>query len=159
MARGEPRTTSDVDVALAVALGEEPAVVEKLLERFNARFSDARKLASESRMVLVEASNGVPLDISLACFPFEEAMLRRATRCSLGTDNILTILSSEDLIVHKALAGRDRDWADIQGIFDVHGAEIAFADVCQRLTEIADLIEYETVVHKLTEIRRQALNS
>jgi len=113
---GEPRTTADADLTLLTGFGGEEAFVDALLTSFRARTADARNLALERRVVLLEAANTVPLDISLGALPFEERLVERSSDFEVAPDIVLRTCSAEDLVVLKAFAGRDLDWADIRGI-------------------------------------------
>jgi hypothetical protein len=67
-------------VSLLTGFGTEEAFVDALLQDFKGRRADARDFALRYRVLLIEASDGVPLDVSLAAMPFEE----RAIRACLG---------------------------------------------------------------------------
>lgn len=56
------------------------------------------------------------IDIALGGIPFEKRALARATDHKFDDSVVLRTCSAEDLIVLKAFAGRDRDWADIAGV-------------------------------------------
>jgi predicted nucleotidyltransferase len=87
-----------------------------LLARFTPRTPEAREIAFASRVVLVKASNGVDMDVSLAAFDFEQEVLDRATAYEFEPGIRLWTCSAEDLIIYKAVAGRPRDVGDIQTI-------------------------------------------
>jgi hypothetical protein len=73
---GEPRFTGDVDVTLLCPFGSEDNVAQPLLTSgYAGRISDAREFARRSRVLLLHAPNGVPIDIALAALPFEERMM------------------------------------------------------------------------------------
>jgi hypothetical protein len=76
---GKPRLTQDVDVSLLPGLGNEDGVIRRLLERFEPRSSGMADFARANRVALVRASNGVPVDLALGFFAFDEEMLLRAT--------------------------------------------------------------------------------
>ena len=67
---GEPRTTADADLTLLTGFGNEEAFVDPLLAAFRARVDGARELALSRRVVLIEASNTVGLDVTLSALPF-----------------------------------------------------------------------------------------
>lgn len=70
----------------------------------------------EARVLLLRSRAGVDLDLALGALPFEERSVERASDYAFMDGCRLPTCSAEDLIVHKAFAGRDRDWADIRGI-------------------------------------------
>jgi hypothetical protein len=113
---GQPRATQDVDVSLLTGFGSEAEYIDAILEHFAARLPDAAEFALQSRVVLAKATNGVPLDIALAAFPFEEHVIDRATRFAFAPGVELVTASAEDLLILKAFSGRDQDWSDVQGI-------------------------------------------
>ncbi len=113
---GEPRLTQDVDLTILTSFGNEAAFVDPLLERFESRRQDARDFALRHRVLLVEAANGIPLDVALGAIPFEERAIERASGFSIGPNLALSTCSAEDLIVFKVVAGRDQDWLDVEGI-------------------------------------------
>ncbi|MGH3544555.1 MAG: hypothetical protein ACRDPW_01265, partial [Mycobacteriales bacterium] len=69
---GEPRLTRDVDVTILTGYGTEEPVVDTLLSRFSSRTEDAREFALRHRVLLLQASNQIPIDIALGALPFEE---------------------------------------------------------------------------------------
>jgi hypothetical protein len=113
---GEPRMTRDVDMTLLTGFGGEERIVEQLLDIFSGRLSDAKEFALRNRVLLLKATNGVPLDISLGAMPFEERTIERSSLFDLGGGTGLRTCSAEDLIVHKVFAGREKDWEDVRGI-------------------------------------------
>lgn len=113
---GEPRFTADADLTLLTGFGGEEVFVDALLARFRSRRADARDFALRHRVVLLEATNGIPLDVALGAVPFEENSVRRASAFPIGDDRMLLTCSAEDLLVHKVVAGREKDWLDIEGV-------------------------------------------
>ena len=113
---GEPRLTVDVDLTLLTGFGREAFFVDALLERFTGRLPDTRAFALRNRVVLAESAGGIPLDVSLGAMPFEERTVERASGFGIQAGVSLTTCSAEDLIVHKAFAGREKDWLDIESI-------------------------------------------
>ena len=113
---GEPRLTRDVDATVLAEYGSEAGVLDALLARFSPRRPDARDFALAHRVLLLRASNGVDLDVSLAAFEFEREALERASAFEFEPGVRLRTCSAEDLIVYKAVAGRPRDIADIETV-------------------------------------------
>jgi hypothetical protein len=69
---GEPRQTQDADLTLLTGFGNEESYVRQILATFPPRRDDALEFALQNRVLLVTASNGTPVDISLAALPFED---------------------------------------------------------------------------------------
>jgi len=68
------------------------------------------------RVLLVRTSDNVGVDIALGAFPFEERSIKRASKWSWTADRSLVTCSAEDLVVHKAFAGRYLDWGDVERV-------------------------------------------
>jgi len=113
---GELRTTLDVDLSLFTGFGKEESYVDALLAHFPKRIPDAREHALKYRVLLVNTSNGKPVDIGLAGFSFEKTMIKRATLFQFEEGIILPTCSAEDLFVMKVFAAREKDFHDAAGI-------------------------------------------
>ena len=113
---GQPRMTADVDLTVVTGFGGEEKYVDALLASFRGRITDARDFALRHRTLLLLASNNVQVDVALGAMPFEEHSVDRASAFMISERESITTCSAEDLVVHKAFAGRDKDWADIRGI-------------------------------------------
>lgn len=154
--RGQARATKDVDLSVWVELGEEGVVIADLLSRFSARIEGAEGLALSHRILVLEASNRVPIDIALASFPFEEEMIGRASPVAIQPKLVVSVLSPEDLVVSKALAGRSIDWFDIQGVFDRMGPRLDYHAIVLRLQSLGELVDLGEVLPKLAECRAKS---
>ena len=113
---GEIRMTQDIDISLSVDFGYEEKYLNILLKHFRSRISDAFDFALNNRVLLLKASNNVPVDIAIAGFPFEKEMIKRGSLFLFQPDCPLMTCSAEDLIFLKAFANRNKDWSDIESI-------------------------------------------
>jgi hypothetical protein len=96
---GDPRQTRDVDLTLLTGLGDEATYVDLLLGHYQPRIPDARDFALNHRVVLVEATSGIPLDISLGALPYESRVISRASMYGFDARAEVTTCSAEDLVV------------------------------------------------------------
>jgi len=113
---GEPRTTMDVDLTLLAEWGKEEGYVNEILNRFQSRIPDGHTFALTRRVLLIRASNGKDVDISLGALPFEAGMIRRATQVEFAPGFSLPCCTAEDLFIMKAFAARPRDWVDAESV-------------------------------------------
>lgn len=141
---GEPRFTRDVYGTILVGFGSEGMYIDALLERFTARIAHAREFAFQHRVLLVSTHAGVPVDLSLGALPFEERLVERASPWTVGDQHDLLTCSAEDLIVLKAFAGRDRDWADIAGIVERQAGHLDRALIWSELRPLLEAKEEPT---------------
>lgn len=149
---GEPRLTRDVDLTLLTGFGEEARFVDELLAAFPARLPDARAFALRNRVLLLSSSGRIPIDLALGAMPFEESAIRRATRFEVAPELAITTCSAEDLVVFKAFAGRDRDWADIEGIVARQGLRLDVTLVWRELLPLLELKEDDVAEPKLRRL-------
>lgn len=146
---GQPRMTADVDLTIITGFGGEEPFVDTLLGAFRARLADARQFALMHRTLLLAASNGVHVDVALGAMPFEEHSVERASPFDLGDGQAVTTCSAEDLIVHKAFAGRDKDWLDVQSIITRQGDRLDHATIWGELLPLLELRDDSTIESKL----------
>ena len=147
---GEPRQTRAVDVTLMAGTGREPMLVDGLLSRFARRIPHARQFALDHRVVLVESSARVPIDIALGALPFEERMIARSSAFEFAESAVVRTCSAEDLVVLKALAGRPQDWLDVEGVIVRQGSALHRQLV---LDEIEPLLELQEDLSALVTLK------
>jgi len=152
---GSPRTTQDVDVSVFTGFGNEESYVRDLLARFTPRIQGAEAFARDSRVVLVKASNGVPVDLALGAVPFEQETVRRATPFEFAPGISLLTCSAEDLIVLKAFAARDQDWADAEGIAARQKGRLDWGFIEGQLRPLCQAKESPEIMDRLAEVRRK----
>jgi len=148
---GDPRTTRDVDVTVLTGFGGEVDVARTLLEQFRPRIADPIDFATRNRVLLLSASNGIPLDVSFGALPFEERVMQRASDFDFGGFSGPTC-SAEDLVVMKVFAGRTRDWADVEGIVAAQGASLDVDLIIDELTPLLELKEELASLERLRDL-------
>lgn len=136
---GEPRLTRDVDLTIVTGFGNEAAFIDPLLDQFEARIDDAREFALENRVLLLRASNAIPVDVALGALPFEERAAGRASPHHIGSSRSIRTCGAEDLVVMKVFAGRGQDWVDVEGIVARQGPELDHELIWGELRPLLDL--------------------
>ena len=139
---GEPRATRDVDLTVMTPLDQPSNVfIRQVLEHFPGRIANAEEFARRNRVILVTASNGCPADISLGLPGYEEEVMQRASEVELEPGKAIRICSAEDLIIHKAVAGRPQDVRDIEGIIYRQRKALDVAAIRRWLRAFAELLD------------------
>ena len=156
---GQPRLTADADLTLVTGFGGEPPYIDDLLSKFKARRADARRFALVNRVLLLEASNGVGVDIGIGALPFEENSIKRASRAEIAPGYELTTCCAEDLIVHKAFAGRPQDWLDVETILMRQNKKLNLALVWEELTPLAELKEEPQILVRLRDLVKEIIGT
>ncbi len=143
---GEPRFTRDVDVTILVEPGKEEAVLKKIFSVFRPRIPDAFEFALKNRVCLVQSKQGYEIDISLGIPGYEEEIMNRAVECKLGKNKYVRICSAEDLIIHKAVAGRPQDLSDIESIIIRQGEKLNLKYIRKWLREFSKVLETDEIL-------------
>jgi len=122
---GRPRLTADVDVTVRLDPEDPGRLVRALGVRgFALRVPDSDDFIRRTRVLpLVHVASALPLDVVLAGPGLEEAFLSRARPVTVA-GTVVPVISPEDLIATKLLAGRPKDLDDIRGILRERRATI-----------------------------------
>ena len=138
---GEARLTRDADLTVFTGVGDEPRYVDTLLARFASRMQDMRDFALRHRVLLLRASNGIPLDVSLGALDFENVAVERSSLVEIADGVRLRLCSPDALVVFKVFAGRPQDWLDVEGVVAKSGALIDWNGVRADLRVLLELKE------------------
>jgi len=149
---GEPRLTVDVDVTLLTGLGSEETYVDEWLKHFPSRPPCTREFAMRHRVLLLLAGNGVGLDVALGALDFEARSVARSSAWLSPDGHRLRTCSAEDLIVHKCIASRGKDWVDAEGVLIRQWGKLDLALVRRELRPLAELKEEPEILDRLERL-------
>jgi hypothetical protein len=148
---GEPRLTQDVDLTLLTGFGSEESFIDALLQSFRPRRPDAREFALSHRVLLLTTPSGENADVALGGLPFEERTVARASEWAWAANQTLITCSAEDLVVHKAFAGRDLDWGDVERILIRQHGKLNLEQVRSELKPLLELKGEMEALEKLEQ--------
>lgn len=143
---GEPRVTNDVDLTISVPTEHTEKFINQLAKHFKGRVSDLQAFARRTRVIPIFSTNNCGIDISLALPGYEDSLLQHATFFKIAAKRFVRVCSAEDLIIHKATAGRPKDLLDLQNIIFRQAATLDVFYIRQWLKEFALLLESEESV-------------
>ncbi|MGB9777414.1 MAG: nucleotidyl transferase AbiEii/AbiGii toxin family protein [Anaerolineae bacterium] len=152
---GEPRLTLDLDLTVIAPPEGATAFVNLLMQHFASRVPDPVAFARRTRVVLIQASNGCPVDISLGVPGYEEEVIRRAVDYEVAPGKTVRLCSPEDLIIHKAVAGRPQDLMDIAGIVHRQGDRLDGEYTRRWLREFAAALEMPEILERFEHAWRE----
>ena len=132
--------------------GSEESYIDSLLEGFSKRIPEARQFALENRVLLLEGTGNIPIDVALGAMPFEERAVDRATAFPIGKDASLTTCSAEDLVVFETFAGRDKDWLDVEGIILRQAGKLDERLIWRELEPLVELKQEPKISERLREL-------
>jgi hypothetical protein len=118
---GRPRATRDIGALVVLDPSRwDTFAASGPRHRFVPRIADALNFARRSHVLLLRHEpSGVDVDLTFGALPFEAASIARSRKVRLGGLNV-PLPAPQDLLVMKAVAGRDRDRADIESILDAN---------------------------------------
>jgi hypothetical protein len=77
---GEPRFTRVVDITLLCEFGREDDFIAPLLDsEYTPRIAEAAAFARRNRVLLLQAPNGIGIDIALGGLPYEESVVENSS--------------------------------------------------------------------------------
>jgi hypothetical protein len=114
--RAAPRLTMDVDVLLADTGPGLPELERHLRSR---GWSVRRADPAGELLRLTHAELGIA-DILIAGTDYQQQAIDRARHEPVDESHTVPVLAIEDVIVHKLIAGRLQDLADVEAILSTH---------------------------------------
>jgi len=138
---GRPRATVDVDVCAVVPPQDADRAVELLLASFKSRVPNPADFAAQHGVLLLFASNGCGVDVSLSGFWFDSEALERTSDLEAAPGKRLPVCSAEDLIVMKSIAGRARDEDDLKVVIQLERDRLDVKLIRRLLKEYAALTD------------------
>lgn len=111
---GEPRFTRDIDIKVWVNQEKMEDFIREVKKNFHIMVEDPMSFIQKT-MVLPVKIQEVKVDFIFASLKYEEEALKRIKIKRINKIKI-RVCSPEDLIIHKAISERAKDWEDIQGI-------------------------------------------
>lgn len=117
VAYGQPRLTADLDVTVMADLDQAPGLIARLAATgVYLKPQATEEFIRRTRVLpLVHERTGIPVDVVLAGPGLEQEFVANARELDLAGVTV-PVISPEDLVVTKILAGRPKDLDDVVGI-------------------------------------------
>jgi predicted nucleotidyltransferase len=147
---GEPRFTRDLDLTVQDKL-DLAELVRRATEAFASRVPDPYSFARDTRMLLLRAAD-VDVDVAVALRGYEDSLFARVRSIEVEPGKRIHICSAEDLIIHKALAGRPQDLADVQSVLHRQGKRLDVRYVRRWLGEFSRGLEDPVILERFPQI-------
>lgn len=145
---GFPRATNDVDLKVLVPNMDYAGVRAALLSKFPER---ARPNAPENPFIVAVTIDKVIVDFLLTLPGYEEQIIERATRRDLGGISAW-VCSIEDLIIQKVVAGREKDWLDLEALLLEQLGKLDETFVIKWLEQFAEALEKPEFLTKYQQL-------
>lgn len=135
--RRSPRHTDDVDLLLA----DTGPGLETLESALTAAGWSVHLANPEGDLLRARHSKLGPVDLLIAGTPYQQEAIRRALveAETVPSAGIVPTLTVEDVIVHKLIAGRYRDLADVEEILESeHLLQVSYIEHWAGFWEVLD---------------------
>lgn len=145
------RATRDVDLKVLVPDIDYAAVRAAIRAAFP---EPGRPHAPDNPLIVSVNVAGIVVDFLLALPGYEEQIITRAVRCDLGNLQVW-VCAPEDLVIQKAVAGRPKDWQDIEGVLIEQYDHLALDYVEDWLSQFAELLEQPEILARYHDIQNR----
>ena len=150
---GKPRLTKDID-AVVLEADAETLIESGAPYGFLPRIEDAVEFARNTRMVLLRFSEGaIDVDLSLGALPFEYEVIERSLMIDVTPEVSVRVASPEDIVIMKAVAGRGRDFMDIENIIQAN-PDLDVDRIRQWVREFSAVLEMPEIHDNLEKLLR-----
>lgn len=112
--RRQTRLTGDVDLLLA----DEGTEIKRVESAFRARGWAVRRATPDGDVLRMKHADYGDVDLQIAGTEYQREAIRRSRTEPLSGELRAAVLTVEDVIIHKLIAGRSRDVADIESILE-----------------------------------------
>lgn len=134
---GVARYTYDVDIKVVVPDTDYTALRNVL----RAAFPDqARENLPENPFIVAVTIDEVIVDFLLALPGYEELIIANSVQRDLGGWSV-RVCSAEDLIIQKVVAGRGKDWLDVESLLIEQHGKLDEAYIQDWLSQFAEALE------------------
>jgi len=149
---GVVRATYDVDFKVLVPNNEYFVVRDALREAFPER---ARPEVPQNPLIVDVIVGGIVVDFLLALPGYEEEIVEHAVQRDLNGWSAW-VCSAEDLIIQKVVAGRDKDWLDVEALLLEQHRTFDEAYVDNWLMEFAEALDNTDLLTRYKRLLAQA---
>ena len=138
------RATQDVDIKVLVPDTEYPAARKMLRAAFP---NPARQHIKNNPLIVAVNINGVIVDFLLALPGYAELIIEQAVQRDFGGWSAW-VCSAEDLIIQKVVAGRGKDWSDVEALLIAQRGKLDEAYIEGWLTQFAEALDEPELLTK-----------
>jgi predicted nucleotidyltransferase len=127
------------------------ALRRRLLAAFPER---ARQQAPQNPLIVMVSVGEVIVDFLLALPGYDEQIVERALLRDLGGFSAW-VCSAEDLIIQKVIAGREKDWLDVDSLLRAQRGKLDYAYIDEWLGQFAEALEQPELLQRFRQVRER----
>lgn len=142
------RFTYDIDIKVLVSDMNYEEVRNTLRQAFP---EPARQHAPVNPFIVAVTLNEIVVDFLLTLPGYEEQIIERAVKRDLNGFSAW-ICSAEDLIIQKVVAGRVKDWPDVEALLIGQRGKLDEAYIDDWLAQFAEALENPEMLEKYRQL-------
>lgn len=151
---GEPRMTKDIDITIGLDIsGLEK--LKKIIKELNLKIIPKNyKKFLEETMVLptIDEKTKIRIDFIFSFSNYEKEALKRVKKIKVDEVKV-NYASIEDLIIHKIIAGRERDLEDVKSIL-LKNKKINENYILKWLSEFESVLQ-ENLIERFKKVKKE----
>ncbi len=155
---GEPRLTVDIDITVHISPVKERDFIREIESRFRILVENPDEFVKKTRVLPIEITQSVKGDFIFAGLDYEKKAIERAVEVEISKNNRVRVCTAEDLIIHKALSEREKDWQDIEGILLRRGALLDKKYIDKWLHEFASALDKPGIQKRFKELWKEIVD-
>jgi hypothetical protein len=153
---GFPRATADLDLTIELEQRTPTSFVRELDKAgFSPRFTDEAFIAATRVIPVVHRATKLPVDLVLAGPGLEQRFLDEVQLQRIGKRDI-PMLSPENLIVTKLLAGRPKDLEDVRELVASRRSALDHGRIIELLTVLEQALDQSDLIPLYQRLRADA---
>ncbi len=152
---GEPRLTVDIDITIQMSPAKERDFIKEIGSRFRILVDNPDDFAKKTKVLPIEITEGVKGDIIFAGLDYEKIAIGRSVEVEISKNNRVRVCTAEDLIIHKAISEREKDWQDIEGILFRRGALLDKKYLDNWLHEFASALDKSGIQKRFEDLWKE----
>ena len=151
---GQARFTYDIDIKALVPDSDYKRFRKTLTKAFP---EPGRPDLPMNPLIVSVKVGEIIVDFLLSTPGYEEQLVKRAIRYKFE-DLSLWICTAEDLIIQKAIAGRSKDWQDIEGIVIEQNTKLDQDYLEDWLKQFAEVLDNPDILKHYRNIQQRVMN-
>ncbi len=150
---GQARFTYDIDVKILIPDSDYDAVRSLINRVFPV---PGRPGLPPTPLIISVQIDEIIVDFLMAIPGYDEMLVRRAKKHQVE-DLSFRVCTAEDLVIQKAIAGRPKDWLDIEGILIEQQSALDWKYIDNWLKQFAEALEDPEILPRYQRLRKSLL--
>lgn len=156
---GEPRLTVDIDITIYISDIKERDFIKEAGSRFRILVDNPDDFVKKTRVLPIEITEYVKGDIIFAGLEYEKIAIERAVEVEISKNNRVKVCTAEDLVIHKSISEREKDWQDIEGILLRRGSLLDNSYILNWLSQFASALDKPGILKRFEELWKEIVES